>query len=78
MQPYTLRRRECKGKIYVKNSRKIHVGSETGSGSGAGYGAVYGYGSQTNLKVGTGYGSEKNHSGSTTLITSNVHKAQNF
>ncbi len=31
MQPNTLRRRECKGKIYVKNIRKIHLGSGEGS-----------------------------------------------
>ncbi len=50
MQPNPLTRWEFKGKIYVKNIGKIHVGSET------------------NWKVGSRFGSEKNHSGSTTLI----------
>ncbi len=53
MQPNTLTGGEYKGKIYVNNFRKIHVGS--------------GYGSETNLKVGSGYRTEKNHSGSATL-----------
>ncbi len=57
-QPKTLTRQEYKGKIYVKNIRKNHVGFETGSG----------FGSETNRKVGSGSGSEKNHSGSTTLL----------
>jgi hypothetical protein len=33
MQPNTLKSWKYKGKIYVKNIRKILVGSETGSGS---------------------------------------------
>jgi len=30
-QPNTLKRREYKGKIYIKNMKKMHVGSKTGS-----------------------------------------------
>ncbi len=29
MQPYTYKRRDYKNKVYVKNLKKIHVGSET-------------------------------------------------
>jgi hypothetical protein len=35
MQPKTFTRREYKCKIYVKNSRKFHVGSDKGSGYGS-------------------------------------------
>jgi hypothetical protein len=51
MQPNTLVRQEYKGKIWVKNIRKIHVGSETNWKAGS-------------L---SGHGSKRNHSGSTTL-----------
>jgi hypothetical protein len=42
MQSNTHTKREYKGKIYVKNIEKIHLGTETGSGS------------ETNWKVGSG------------------------
>ncbi len=35
IEPNTLIKRVYKGKIYVKNTRKIHEGFETGSGSEA-------------------------------------------
>jgi len=47
--------------VYLHNST-AHEGSETGSGSGAGAEV----GAETSLKVGSG--SEKNHSGSATLL----------
>jgi hypothetical protein len=47
-----------------------HTGSGSGLGSGSGSGYGSGIGSETFWKVGSGsgYGSEKNHSGSTTLL----------
>jgi hypothetical protein len=54
MQPKTLKTREYKGNIYVKNIRKIHVGSE----------------SIRKVPLVSGYGSEKNHSVSTRLLFS--------